>query len=155
MTKKIKTFAIAILIPLAVGGLAALLTRGSMEAYSTLSQPPFAPPGFLFPIVWTILYILMGISSGIIYLSANPQRCDALKTYALQLVVNFFWPILFFSLGARFIALLWILLLLWLVVQMIIQFHKIEPVTAYLQIPYVLWLLFATYLNVGVWFLNR
>lgn len=155
MQNKIKTFAVSILIPLAVGGLAALITRGSMDAYGAMEQPPLSPPAILFPIVWTILYTLMGISSGIIYLSENPKRSEALKTYALQLLVNFFWPVLFFNFGAYFVSLLWLLLLIILVAQMILQFRKISPLASYLQIPYLIWLLFAAYLNAGVWLLNR
>ena len=155
MKKKTRTYVVSILIPLAVGALAALLTRGSMEDYGALRQPPLSPPGTLFPIVWTILYVLMGISSAIVQLSGAPTMGDALRTYWLQLAVNFVWPILFFVLGAHFLALLWLLLLLFLVIRMILLFRQISPVAAYLQIPYLLWLLFATYLNAGVWLLNR
>ncbi len=155
MKNKTRTYVISILIPLAVGALAGLITRGSMDAYSALRQPPLSPPGALFPIVWTILYTLMGISAAIIRLSGDLGADKALRTYWLQLAVNFVWPILFFSLGMHFLALLWLLLLIVLVVRMILQFRQISPLAAYLQIPYLLWLLFATYLNAGVWLLNR
>jgi len=155
MKNKTRTYVISILIPLAVGALAGLLTRGSMDAYSALHQPPLSPPGMLFPIVWAILYTLMGISAAIIRLSGDLGADKALRTYWLQLAVNFVWPILFFSLGLHFLALLWLLLLIVLVVRMILQFYPISPLAAYLQIPYLLWLLFATYLNAGVWLLNR
>ncbi len=155
MKNKTRTYVVSILIPLAVGALAGLLTRGSMEDYGTLQRPPLSPPGTLFPIVWTILYVLMGIGSAIIQLSGSAQAENALKTYWLQLAVNFVWPILFFVLGAHLLALLWLLLLLFLVIRMIYLFWQISPTAALLQIPYLLWLLFATYLNAGIWLLNR
>ena len=155
MQNKTRTYIISILIPLAVGALAALITRGSMEDYGMLEQPPLSPPGFLFPIVWTILYTLMGISAAIIKLSGNPLSKDALQTYYLQLFVNFLWPILFFNANAFLLSLVWLLLLVYLVIRMILQFKRISPLAAYLQIPYLAWLVFATYLNAGVWLLNR
>ncbi|MBE7063321.1 MAG: tryptophan-rich sensory protein [Clostridia bacterium] len=155
MHKKTRVYIVSILIPLAVGALSALLTRNSMEDYAALAQPPLSPPGWLFPIVWTILYTLMGISSARIYLSSEPKKNSALRTYAVQLAVNFFWTILFFNLDARLLALVWLILLDILVIRMIVQFRQIDRPAALLQIPYLLWLLFATYLNAGVWLLNR
>ena len=155
MNIRAKRLAVNILIPLAVGALSALLTRNSMEDYAALAQPPLSPPGWLFPIVWTILYTLMGISSARIYLSSDPGKNSALRTYAVQLAVNFFWTILFFNLDARLLALVWLILLDILVIRMIVQFRQIDRPAALLQIPYLLWLLFATYLNAGVWLLNR
>ena len=150
-----KKLIISLLIPLAVGGLAAFLTRSDMEVYATLNQPPLSPPGWLFPVVWGILFILMGISAAIIYLSESPQRTRALKVYTLQLIVNFFWSILFFNLEARLFAFFWLLLLLSLVLLMFVLFKRISPTAAYLQIPYILWLLFAAYLNGAIYLLNR
>ncbi len=155
MRSKTKIWIIALLIPLAVGALSALITRNSMEDFSNLAQPPLSPPGGLFPVVWTILFLLMGIGSALVYFSETPVQGKALKVYFAQLVVNFFWSIIFFNLDARLFALAWILLLLFLVIWMILLFHKARPLAAYLQIPYLLWLLFATYLNAGVWYLNR
>lgn len=155
MWKKIGVYIIAILIPLAVGALSAFLTMGQMDAFAALRQPPLSPPGTLFPIVWTTLFILMGIGSALIYLSKHRDRSGALTVYGLQLVVNFFWTILFFNLGERFLALLWIILLIALVIWMIVRFSTINKTAAYLQLPYLAWLLFATYLNAGVWYLNR
>lgn len=155
MKTKTRTYVISILIPLAVGAVAGLLTRGSMDAFSQLRQPPLSPPGILFPIVWTILYTLMGIGAALISLSGDEGSGKALRTYWLQLAVNFVWPILFFALGLHFLALLWLILLVVLVIRMILQFYKISTLAAYLQIPYLLWLLFATYLNAGIWLLNR
>lgn len=155
MHRKTRSYIISILIPLLVGALSAFLTRSSMEDYAALAQPPLSPPGWLFPIVWTVLYTLMGISSARIFLSDTLEKNSALLLYAVQLAVNFFWTILFFNLGARFYALLWLILLIVLVIRMIVKFRRIDPPAAYLQIPYLLWLLFAAYLNAGVWFLNR
>lgn len=136
---------ISILIPLVVGSLSALFSNSS--AYSTLNKPSFSPPSLLFPIVWTILYILMGVSSYIIYMSDDPGRKRALKTYVVQLVFNFFWSIIFFGLSQYRFAFLWLLALILLIIIMIRQFYRISPVSAYLQIPYLLWCIFAAFLN--------
>ncbi len=155
MCRRKSTYITAILIPLAVGGLSALLSRNGMQAYRTLEKPPLSPPGVVFPIVWSILYILMGISSAMIWCSDNQEKTQALKLYAAQLAVNFFWSIFFFAFGWRLFAFFWLLLLLALTAMMIKSFYQIDKKAAYLQIPYLLWLLFAAYLNFGVWMLNR
>ena len=127
-----------------------------MQAYSELSKPPLAPPGWLFPVVWTILYALMGIGAGLV--GSEPDGVDrnrALDLMVAQLIVNFFWPLLFFNAQAYGLALLWLLLLLLLVIWMTLEFRKVSPLAALLQIPYIIWLLFATYLNAAVWYLNR
>lgn len=155
MCKSKKFYVISALIPLAVGGLSALLGMNGMADYKLLQKPPLAPPGFLFPIVWTLLFILMGISSAKIACSDSPDKNSALKTYAAQLAVNFFWTIFFFRFQWRLFAFFWILLLIVLVVSMIRQFGAIRVSAAKLQIPYLIWLIFAAYLNLGVWFLNR
>ena len=154
--KRIKIYCISILIPLAVGGLSALLTRNGMEKYAALSRPPLSPPAILFPIVWAVLYILMGISAARIFENSNgPERKKALWLYAVQLIFNCFWSIFFFGAGLRLLALIWLFLLLLIVILMYFAFDKISHGAAYLQIPYVLWLCFAAYLNFGTWFLNR
>lgn len=149
-----KKLIISLLISLGVGGLSALITSGSMDIYKTLIKPPLAPPSILFPIVWTILYILMGISSYMIYESENYEKDDALKIYLLQLGINFIWPIFFFLLKLRLISLIIIILLLISIILMITKFYKINKTSAYLQIPYLIWVLFATYLNFGFYILN-
>ncbi len=157
MWKKIKPYVISILIALAVGGLSALITRGSMDVYSEVVKPKLAPPGFIFPIVWGILYTLMGISSAIIYLKtkdSNTMQKTGLGIYALQLAVNFFWPILFFNFQAFLLSFLWLVLLWVLIVIMILRFRRISPLAAYLQIPYLLWVTFAGYLNLMIYMLN-
>ena len=149
-----KKLIISLLISLGVGGLSALITSGSMDIYKTLIKPPLAPPSILFPIVWTILYILMGIGSYMIYESDNYEKDDALKIYLLQLGINFIWPIFFFLLKLRLISLIIIILLLIAIILMITKFYKINKTSAYLQIPYLIWVLFATYLNFGFYILN-
>lgn len=143
---------IAVLIPLAVGALSSFFS-GNM-AYSAINKPSFSPPAYLFPIVWTILYVLMGISSYIIYISHAPGRKAALTTYALQLVFNFFWSILFFGFSQYFFAFVWLIALIVLILIMIYQFYRVSPLAAYLQIPYLLWCLFAAYLNYTIYTLN-
>lgn len=137
---------IAILIPIAVGTLSALLS-GGMSTFSVINKPALSPPGFLFPIVWTILYILMGISSYMIYESDSPYKGRALEVYAIQLFFNFFWSIIFFGFHRYFLAFLWLIALIFFIIIMIYRFYRISPKAAYLQIPYLLWCLFAAYLN--------
>ena len=158
MWKKIKPYVISIAIALAVGGLSSLLTKNNMEVYNTINRPSLAPPMWLFPVVWSILFILMGISSAMVWVRRDENREDAfsaLKTYGLQLVVNFFWTIIFFNMQAYLFAFIWLLLLLALIIIMIVQFKKICPKAAYLQIPYLLWVAFAGYLTLMIYLLNR
>ncbi len=156
MTKKIKTYIIGLVIPLAVGILSALLTMSNMDIYKDITKPEIAPPAILFPIVWTVLYILMGISSVIIYNSeaSEKDKKTALLIYALQLCVNFFWSIIFFNQRAFVFSFVWLVLLWILIVIMIINFSKINKLSAYLQIPYLLWVSFAGYLNLSIFLLN-
>lgn len=158
MWKKLKPYVISIAIALGVGALSALLTRENMNIYDRIITPPFAPPGILFPIVWTILYTLMGISSARVYLKGKEEKTDvssALGVYAMQLAVNFFWSIIFFNMQAFLFAFIWILFLWVLIIIMIKRFYKIEPLSAWLQIPYFLWVTFAAYLNIAIYILNR
>lgn len=143
----------SIFIPVILGGIVALLISGSMD-YNDLNRPPLSPPGFIFGIVWTVLYILMGVSYGII---ASKDLVDKnINTiYYLQLFVNLLWPIAFFIFKWRLFAFIWLLLLIILVIKMIIDFYKKNQLSAYLQIPYLLWCIFAAYLNLGVYLLNK
>lgn len=139
-----------------VGALSSLLSGNFSSFYSELIRPPLAPPGILFPIVWAILYALMGISAYMIYVSdaSNGEKKKALTLYAIQLFVNFMWSIVFFrfeQIGAAFAVLV---LLIILVVMMIVSFYKIRPLAGYLNIPYLLWIIFAAYLNLGFLILN-
>ena len=143
-------------LALAVGGLAAALTQGEMEAFAALRQPPLSPPGWLFPAAWTILYLLMGIGMGMVWRgSRGDDRRRAATLWGVQLGVNFLWPLLFFLWKARLFAFFWLVLLLVLVARMASEFEKTSVAAARLQIPYLLWLLFAGYLNLGVYLLNR
>lgn len=155
MWKKWKPYIISIAIALAVGGLSALLTRGNMEVYDTLNRPALAPPAILFPVVWGILYVLMGISAAMIYEERYEQDVTgAIIVYGLQLIVNFFWSLIFFNLQAYLFATVWLALLWVLVLWMIVRFCRIKPLAAYLQIPYLVWLTFAFYLALMVFLLN-
>ena len=149
---KYKVYLKSILMPLILGAIVGFITSKSMD-YSTLVKPVLAPPSILFPIVWSILYILMGVSYGI--LKTNRISEESKKIYYLQLGVNLLWSIIFFTFKLRFIALLWIILLDILVILMIKYFYKDNKIAAYLQIPYLVWVLFATYLNLAIYLLNR
>ncbi len=143
----------SILIPVLVGLIIGLITSGAMN-YSTLQKPPLAPPSILFPIVWTILYTLMGVSYGI--LKVNNQTNQEIDfIYYLQLGVNALWSIIFFSLKWRFFAFLWIILLLVLIINMTIKFYNKNQLSGLLQIPYTIWVAFATYLNFAIYLINR
>ena len=148
-----KKLIICILIPLAVGGLSALLTQNSMQTFDTVTKPPLSPPGWLFPVVWTILYILMGIASYLVAVSQTPNRM-ALTVYGIQLAFNFFWSILFFNLELYLFAFIWLLALWILILITIVMFSKISKTAAYLMIPYFIWVTFAGYLNLAIYLLN-
>lgn len=150
--EKIKSYAKSIIIPIVLGGIVGLITSKAMN-YSMLNKPPLSPPGFIFPIVWTILYILMGISYGILD-SREYIDFDIKSIYFAQLIVNLLWPILFFVFKWRLFAFIWILLLISLVINMIIKFYQKDRVAGLLQIPYLIWLVFAGYLNLFIYFLN-
>ena len=155
--KRIWTYVFWIGITEAVGALAGFLTRDGMEIYKTqMIKPLLSPPAVVFPIVWAILYALMGIGIARVVLSAHSEeRSDAIQVYLLQLAINFIWSIFFFSLRTYGGALAVLLLLLGLIICMIIRFRRVERPAAWLQLPYVLWVSFAAYLNASVWILNR
>lgn len=133
------------------------MTRNGTEIYNaTIIQPPLSPPSWVFPVVWGILYALMGFSAARISLALpSRERSRGLNLYITQLVVNFFWSLIFFNAQSFGFAFFWLLLLWVLVLWMILTFRKVDPLAAKLQIPYLLWLTFAAYLNLGVWYLNR
>lgn len=155
MKVDVKTLIKSIALPLLVGGAAAFVTRDSMESFEVLNQPPLSPPGWLFPVVWTILYILMGISAYLISEESNKDTKKESTLYYYQLIVNFLWPIFFFNFGWYLFSFFWLLLLWTMVFVMIKSFASISKLAAYLNIPYLIWLTFAAYLNLGVWLLNR
>lgn len=157
MKSKTKTYVYGILITLAVGGLSAFLTRNNMDVYESINKPALAPPGFLFPIVWGILYVLMGISIANVIVKGCEKGMyvvPCVKIYALQLVVNFFWSIIFFNFRAFLFSFIWLLLLWVLIVIMIDCFSKTSKFAAAINIPYFLWVSFAAYLNFAIYRLN-
>ena len=151
-----KTYAFWILFTEAVGGLSGWLTREGMELYRTaIEKPPLSPPGIVFPIVWSILFALMGIGAARIYLSpASGVRSQALGIYLVQLAFNFFWSIIFFNFQWFGFALIWLIALWMMILWMLLTFRRIDPLAGWMQLPYLLWVTFAAYLNFGVWRLN-
>lgn len=142
-----------IAIPLAVGNLSALLTQNSMKAFESINKPALSPPGWLFPVVWTVLYILMGIASYLV-LTSGKQYDTALAVYGIQLIFNFFWPIIFFNLELYLFAFIWLILLWLLVLKTTSLFYQISKPASYLMLPYLLWITYAGYLNFSIYLLN-
>lgn len=149
-----KTYLISIGIALAAGALSSLLAMGEMREYEALRQPPLAPPGWLFPVVWTILFVLMGISAARVCLNTPEKWPFALKLYVLQLILNVLWTPLYFTFNLRLAAFVLLLILFAVVVAMTWEFYKIDKKAAYLQIPYIVWLIYAGYLNLATYILN-
>ena len=151
-----KKLAISVIIPLFVGGLSALITINAMGGYSELDKPALSPPALVFPIVWTAIYILMGISSYLVYKSPADEsdKREAFTLYGLQLIFNFFWSIIFFNLELYSLAFVWLLALVGLVVATALAFFRINKVSGILMIPYILWGFFAGYLNLMIAILN-
>ncbi len=149
--KKWKTYAAYIIVTLLGGILVALITMDGMEVYSALEKPMLTPPAWLFPVAWTILYVLMAIGASRYALKSKMIS----GVYFLQLIVNYLWSIIFFGFNAYLFAFFWLLLLLVLVIVMTVQFYKVDKLAGLLQIPYILWLVFAGYLNIMVYLLNR
>ena len=157
MWKKYKSLIISVIISLSVGGLSALFTMKNMSLFDEVKMPPLSPPAVLFPIVWTVLYILMGISSAIVFEHRAFKKSEAEKgllIYALSLVINFFWSIIFFNFRAFTFAFLWLLLLWCVILYMIASFYKVNKLSSYLQIPYLIWVTFAGYLTFAISILN-
>lgn len=162
MNKKINLpqLIIFIGIPLLVGSLSSYISGNSMASYQQLNQPTLAPPGWIFPIVWIILFVLMGVASYLVFSASTFTSKDqndvekALYMYGLQLTVNFFWSIIFFVGEWYLFAFLWLLLLWVLIVLTIKSFYQISPLAAWLIIPYLLWVTFAGYLNLSIYLLN-
>lgn len=153
---KTKSLIVCIAIPLIVGAISGFITMGSMETFEQLNKPPLSPPGWLFPVVWTILFILMGIASYLVLVSGSPQRTifAALFVYAVQLAVNFFWSVFFFNMEWYLFAFFWLVCLWILILMTTILFSRASKPAAYLMIPYLLWVTFAGYLNLSIYFLN-
>ena len=141
----------------AVGALAGFLSRKGTEFYNlAVQKPALSPPPVLFPIVWAMLYALMGIGAARVAAAPDsPERSRGLNLFVIQLIFNFFWSLIFFNARSYGLALLWLLILWGMILLMILQFRKVDKAAAWLQIPYLLWVTFAAYLNYGVWQLNR
>lgn len=157
MWKKYKSYIIGVLIALSVGGLSATFTMGNMNLFDEIKKPPLSPPAILFPIVWTILYIFMGISSAIIYDHRKFMKTEAevgLVIYAVSLILNFCWSIIFFNFRAFTFAFIWLLLLWSSILYMIAQYYRVNKLAAYLQIPYLIWVTFAGYLTFAISLIN-
>lgn len=148
-----KKLILCIVIPLAVGGLSALLTKDAAQAFTLLNKPPLSPPAWLFPVLWTILYILMGIASYMILVSGKSVS-GSLIVYAIQLFFNFSWTLIFFNLTAYLPAFLWLTALWLLILITIFLFRRISAAAALLLVPYILWVTFAGYLNLMIYIRN-
>lgn len=149
--------AVCLAIPLAVGGLSAFLTKDGMKLFAQVKQPPLSPPAWVFPVVWTLLYLMMGAASYLVLTAevSESRRDRALTVYGLGLAANFLWPILFFTGKAYLLAFL-LLVVLWILTAAgRLLFSAIDHRAGKLLLPVLLWLSFAAYLNAGVWFLNR
>ena len=158
MCRRVKIYSVSIFIAVMTGALAAALTKDNMDIYQRIIKPPLAPPSILFPIVWTVLFVLMGISAAMIYERRSydlTSSQNALSLYGGNLIVNFTWSIIFFGFNRFLFAFVWLLFLLFIIIRMIISFKKLYPVSGYLQIPYAVWVCFAGYLNLAIYILNR
>lgn len=154
MKPNVKKLIFSLALPLAVGGLSALLARKGIRGFQTLPKPPLTPPAWVFPAAWTLLYLLMGAACYLVW-TAPRRDPDALFSYGLQLSLNFFWPLLFFGAGSYLFAFI-LLLALWAVIaRTAVLFYKTKPLAGALLLPYLLWVTFAGYLNLGVYLLNR
>lgn len=168
---KTLVYIVSIAAALAAGGISSVFAMSAMEEYGALKQPPLAPPSWLFPVVWTILFVLMGVSAARIYIigrqdrSGGTVRCGddsniggqaacALRIYLVQLILNMLWTPLFFTLNLRLAAFVLLVMLLITVIVMTCRFFKLDKVSGILMLPYIAWLLFAGYLNLGTYILN-
>ena len=156
MKIKIRPLVIALALPLLTGGFAALISRSKMGLFDTVSKPPLSPPAWLFPVAWTVLYVLMGVASYRVFTAraGSAEKNRALLLYGIQLAFNFFWTLIFFNLGAYWFAFVWLAALLALIAVTTVKFYGIDRPAAYLMLPYLLWVTFAGYLNLGIALLN-
>ncbi len=142
-------------IALGIGGISSFAVSKGLPFYEQLTKPPLSPPNWLFPVVWTALYILMGIGAARVWNKGAPARTAPLILFSLQLLFNALWTVWFFGVGAYLSAFLWLILLIVLIILMIRSFLEVDPLAGKIQIPYLCWCLFAAYLNFGIWLLNR
>ena len=153
----LKKLLVALAVPLAVGGLSALLSRVATERFDSLEKPPLAPPSWVFPVVWTVLFVLMGIASYLVAVekAEEKQKKAALTVYGIQLAFNFAWTLIFFNAGAYLFAFVWLIILWLLIITTVYLFSKIRFAAGLLLFPYALWVAFAGYLNFSIYLLNR
>lgn len=151
-----KTLIIGVIIPLLTGGIASLVSKDAMKNFKNLNQPPLSPPSWLFPVAWTILYVLMGIASYRVFTAEGDmaKRKNALIFYGIQLFFNFMWTIIFFNFGLYLFAFIWLVVLWALILITMLKFYKIDKKAGFMILPYLLWVTFAGYLNFGVFLLN-
>lgn len=145
-----KPLIVSLLISLGAGALGSILSGNNMEQYMQMYKPPLSPPGFIFPIVWTILFILMGIAAYLIYISPSEDKKTALTVYLIQLAANVLWSVIFFRFDAYLLAFAWLVFLWYLIFVTIKQFYPINKIAAYLMLPYLAWVTFAGYLNLAI-----
>ena len=150
-----KKLFVCIAIPLAVGGISAVISRGGISAFENVIKPPLTPPAWLFPLCWTILYVLMGVASYLVAVSDEILRGNALLFYGVQLILNFVWPLIFFELSLYLLAFVWLVILWAIILVTMLKFYKTTERAGDLMLPYILWVTFAGYLNFGVFLLNK
>lgn len=158
MQSKTKPYVYSIVLTLAVGGLSALLTAGNMNIYEKVKMPPLSPPSWLFPVVWTILYVLMAVSFARVYIkrkNSPRMRRNAIGIYALNLIFSFLWSIFFFNCGAYLFSFIWLLALWIIILIMFLNFYRTDKTAGLLLLPYILWVTFAGYLNLAIYVLNK
>lgn len=155
MIKKLGVFLLCIILPLLVGGISGIATvSGIKDWYVHLNKPFFNPPNYLFGPVWSLLYLLMGVSFYMILQSKSVTKKKAILIFFIQLFLNFWWSFLFFKFQLLGISMIEIFLMWLSILWMIIEFKKINKTAAYLQIPYLAWVTFASLLNASIWYLN-
>lgn len=155
MSQEKRTYILFIVLCEIVGLISGLISMMGMKDFGEVMQSELTPPAIVFPIVWTVLYALMGIGAARIRLAEESiEQIKALLIFSLQLAVNFLWSIIFFNLQAFQLAFWWLIILLILIILMIAAYHKVDKLAAYLQVPYLLWVTFAGYLTYMVWMMN-
>lgn len=150
------TLIISLFIPMLIGGISASLSAQGMAMYGAMNKPPLSPPAWVFSVAWTILYLMMGLASYFIIMSEADGRSKAMALifYGIQLLMNFMWSIVFFNLGAYLLAFVWLIIMWGMVIVCAFRFYSINKIATYLFIPYIIWLTFAAYLNLGAYMLS-
>ena len=156
MVIQLRKLVVCIALPLMVGFLSSLISQNSMEVFEMVVKPPLSPPGWIFPVVWTVLYMLMGIASYIVLTSGKSEYKvkTALIFYLIQLFFNFLWPVIFFNGQKYLLAFIWLIILWVLILITSVLFFRISKTAGRLMLPYIIWVTFAAYLNYGIYILN-